>query len=279
MKRRMLIFAGLVLALVFLSGCLPFDSADVSTIYEIKANKNIKSSQVYTGELSASAETWEPGNCTEKITLIYDQLISFIQLGMTMDPNTTDANRANAENAIAALNALKETTTCTFQKHNGTGTLTMSYEFSKQLLDDLGAAGTTTGSTIEIEILSDGTIKAVIPIEENVGGTTGLPGGTYTQTEIKVKVEGTLQELTPSGYVEEEGYYVYKDLTPLYGNNITVKFTPSAGIALPFGDLLVPIAVVVIVVLIIIVIIMMKMAKGGPKPFPTAVPPAPPTSQ
>jgi hypothetical protein len=184
-----------------------------------------------------------------------------MNLAKTMGSANAQITTAQIDKIISVVNVLKDSMTCTFEKTGDKGTLTMAYTLTEQNVNDLKELSAlsqqpTTRPTLEIS-RKGGNIVFSIPIQEQAS-TLSATGGETTKA-IKVKVEGTLVSLSPSGYKEENGYYVFENVSALSGQAIVVEYTPSSG----FSSLMIygAIAAVGIIVIIAVAAIVRKPKK------------------
>ena len=138
-----------------------------------------------------------------------------------------------------------------------------------------------TGLTITKQ---DGTIYAKIPVKGSGLGTLGGTGyGSQVQNIIRLKVQGDVQSITPTNYVQNGDSYVW-DASQVSGGAIEVVYKPS-GFALS-GTLMIILIVGIVAVVVIVLLAFFLMRKGvsAPAIVPSAtparaVPPAPPAAK
>lgn len=244
MNGKRLILASALILIVLLSGCLelPLDQQqpiESSTEYEFKGDKSVKQIMVMEGTPVENASEWE-GDCSEKmkngINDFIDMMKSLEQSGMADE---------GSEGGIEALENIRDAISCEFIVANGQGVLKIGLQYSPEDIEyfnNLPGAEGQIGYTEN----EDGSVEYIIP--GSAGGSMGLPSGGLK--EVKVRVEGDLISLEPSGYVEEAGYYVYKNPSSQLTEDLKINYIPVEP-GFDLGMLFIPLVVFIGLVLLI----------------------------
>lgn len=222
----------LAIALLAIAGCtLPFDPMATSTttfILEFSGNGSLTQTEVTEGKPLPDTAEWE-GDCTAKYSEGIDMAVAMVTGATIAGAAQGQAPDANAMKMTAMLTRIKNGIRCQFTRlsdEEAVGELGMTFtredvelmnEFAQQSASQMGAQ---QQGGIKVEDTPEGAIRYTV-------GTL-QPGAGKQLVEVKVKVEGELVSLEPAGYVEEEGFYVYKDpATQLVGKDLVITYKPG----------------------------------------------------
>ncbi len=215
-----------LLLAVFLFGCtLPIEQETAKMEVAFSSSGSFTQKSITEGKLvEGVADEWE-GDCTEKFSAEIGRLL--VLMNLSKSESSPDSALGETTDAEEFIKIYLKNLSCSFSRQETRGTLTfentLSFEDVQRLSKLLGEMESAP-ETRQLNKLSASNENSVFEFTVPISATTG----SALVDELKVKVEGELIELSPSGYTEENGQYVYSSGALRGKETLHIKYRPVA---------------------------------------------------